>query len=251
MIFQDNLKIFQYHFPFKPIFPGALMIDYIKNCILKSENFDCNSSAKFLRPICPNKEIDFKIEYKNNDILVDVYNEELTYVKFKLEKKYSQPDFTSIEEKLSKRKEIKERFKPMANSSKEITFLDDWFILDKSDGITAVGEFKYKSCYLDFLSEIDKNKNFGLDFLLIEFMSLTVLSSLASEKIISLEDNYGFARLKNYWSRYDLIDGDTLTAIVNSDIAVNGILWSGYVMKGNQIIASINQGIDLPLKEKR
>lgn len=205
---------------------------------------------KFLNPILPNRDIQFKVEKKDNDTLIDILDKELVCAKFKLQKFGTDNNPSAIMDSIFKVSEAKEKFKPMSNSSKEITFLDDWFILNKNSGITAIGEFKYKKGCLDFLLEIEQAKNFGFDFMLIEFMSLTVLSSLTNEGIITLDNNYGFARLNNYWSMYDLNDGDNLTAVVNSNIVSNGILWSGYVMKDGRIIASIEQGVDLPLKVK-
>lgn len=248
MIFNEKLRIFKYHFPGNPIFPGALTIDFIKNCLLKIVDSNCNCSIKFLNPILPNRDIQFKVEYKDKDIFIDLLDNELVCAKFKLQKFDAGKKPSVTMPNIYKVSEAKERFKPISNSSKEITFLDDWFILDKYDGISAVGEFKYKQCYLHFLSELGQTKNFGLDFMLIEFMSLTVLSSLTNEGLIRLEDNYGFARISSYWSMYDLNDEDDLTAVVNSKIVSNGILWSGYVMKNGKIIASIKQGVDLPLK---
>ena len=182
--------------------------------------------------------------------MIDLLDKELVCAKFKLQKFGTDNNPSAIMDSIFKVSEAKEKFKPMSNSSKEITFLDDWFILNKNSGITAIGEFKYKKGCLDFLLDIEQAKNFGFDFMLIEFMSLTVLSSLTNEGIITLDNNYGFARLNNYWSMYDLNDGDNLTAVVNSNIVSNGILWSGYVMKDGRIIASIEQGVDLPLKVK-
>jgi hypothetical protein len=250
MIFKEEFKIFQYHFPGNPIFPGALTIDYIKNCLLKTDGFNCTVSTQFLSPVLPNRDIEFKVEHKDSDTLVGVLDKELVCTKFKLQKASTNTNPSVFRDSLFKGNKEKKKYKPVSNSSKEITFLDHWFIFDKGDDITAVGEFNYKSCCLDFLSEIGQADNFGLDFMLIEFMSLTVLSSLTNEGLIRVEDNYGFARLNNYWSMYDLNNGDDLTAVVNSSIVSNGILWNGYVLKDGRVIASMNQGIDLPLKEK-
>lgn len=248
MLFDEKLKIFQYHFPKIPILPGALLIDFVLNEILEKSGFFV--SIRFVQPIYPNQEVEFAIELKESDIHIKVFNQQCIYAKLKLKSDNMIKSTIDTMKDLNRCSNRIEKYKPMSNSSREITFLDQWYILNKNDDMTVVGEYYYQSNTLDCISDFKQVMGLGQDFLLIEFMSLTVLSSLAKEKMIDLQDNYGFARINQYKRYCTVCVGDWLTTVVHCNLTGNGIIWNGYVLRDDCLIAEIGQGIDLPLKRK-
>lgn len=248
MYFDEKLKIFRYHFPKLPILPGALLIDLVLNDILKQSGFLV--SARFLSPIYPNQEVEFGIEQKGREICINVLHQQDVFAKLKLESEYTTRSTSCNINDLFEYGNRKETFKPLSNGSEEITFLDRWYILNKNDRITAVGEYQFSTTTLECISDFNKKNGFGQDFFLIEFMSLTVLSALANKKIIDLQDNYGFARIKEYIRYCPIHTGDQLISVVHCSLTGNGIIWDGYVLRNDYLVARISQGVDLPLKKE-
>lgn len=248
VLFEKERKIFQYHFPGYPLFPGALLLDYyISEHESSSEMNKHNYSIKFLHPLLPDETFHFAKSKQKNHKQVVMEHEDKVFAKLLIDERKEQRNIDQINLKDNEYKGKQK--KPMANHAKEILFLDHWYeIKNSEEGITAVGQYTYKKEDVKFLEEISEEKNFGQIFVLIELMGLTALSSLVSNKVIDLTDNYGFARLTGFEMLHNMKDQSVLTAVVKSRRLGEAFIWSGYVLCDNVLIAFLSQGINLPLR---
>lgn len=248
MKFNRDLEIFQQHFPEYSLFPGALLLDYVLNQEVEEKNILCNYySIQFLKPLLPDQEFEIDTKKQQSQKKIDIIAGDALLARIKMESKSERIAQKPIS--FSARNHEVPRHPPISKHGEKIEFLDRWSVLEKNAGeITAAGEFLFNRCSLEFLQEILRKPIFGQIFLLIEFMGLTALSCLSEQAVLNRNSLYGFARLLNIEITRYAEDGEPLNSYVTARKVGDAFVWKGGVYHDDQMILSVQQGINLPLK---
>lgn len=248
MILNEDFEIFKQHFEGYPLLPGALLLNLCKLVSEKKLNYSPNAkwSINFNLPIYPKDKIEIITAKKGKADLLCIYANE---------KKVSTAKVTEGTEKL-KSNYIQENINelewnvPIANHGEKILFLDKWAKVEKNNQLYCIGKYKFESDKLLFLKEIYQDSEIGQTFMLIEMMGLAVVSYLTKKDVIKLSDNYGFGKISGYQQK-ELKDkvNDLICFVEFSVIQDKIIRWSGEVMCKNEVIAKVDEVINIPLNK--